>query len=112
MFVSLADRTRESEAAESHGQGRRDAEEGREDTDATRPIRRLQKFDTAERICETQDCCPLGETRLSSLTVPKWRNWQTRVVQVHVLARVWGFESLLRHQDFRIFLKTSANALI
>ncbi len=25
--------------------------------------------------------------------VPKWRNWQTRVVQVHVLARVWGFES-------------------
>ena len=34
--------------------------------------------------------------------VPKWRNWQTRVVQVHVLARVWGFESLLRHQSFRI----------
>src|SRR3954469_21810906 len=33
-----------------------------------------------------------------SLPVPKWRNWQTRVVQVHVLARVWGFESLLRHQ--------------
>ena len=32
--------------------------------------------------------------------VPKWRNWQTRVVQVHVLARVWGFESLLRHQKF------------
>ena len=31
--------------------------------------------------------------------VPKWRNWQTRVVQVHVLARVWGFESLLRHQQ-------------
>jgi hypothetical protein len=31
-------------------------------------------------------------------TMPKWRNWQTRVVQVHVLARVWGFESLLRHQ--------------
>ena len=30
--------------------------------------------------------------------VPKWRNWQTRVVQVHVLAREWGFESLLRHQ--------------
>jgi|GEM_PF-6683443 hypothetical protein len=31
---------------------------------------------------------------------PKWRNWQTRMVQVHVLARVWGFESLLRHQIF------------
>jgi hypothetical protein len=30
--------------------------------------------------------------------VPEWRNWQTRMVQVHVLARVWGFESLLRHQ--------------
>ena len=33
--------------------------------------------------------------------VPKWRNWQTRMVQVHVPARVWGFESLLRHQQFR-----------
>ena len=32
--------------------------------------------------------------------VPKWRNWQTRMVQVHVLARVWGFESLLRHHVF------------
>src|SRR5450432_1987962 len=30
--------------------------------------------------------------------LPKWRNWQTRMVQVHVPARVWGFESLLRHQ--------------
>src|SRR5947207_10358470 len=29
--------------------------------------------------------------------LPKWRNWQTRMVQVHVPARVWGFESLLRH---------------
>src|ERR1700730_4075124 len=35
------------------------------------------------------------------LLVPKWRNWQTRMVQVHVLARVWGFESLLRHQIFK-----------
>src|SRR5580765_1020785 len=32
---------------------------------------------------------------------PKWRNWQTRMVQVHVPARVWGFESLLRHQASR-----------
>src|SRR5208337_2199999 len=38
---------------------------------------------------------------LDLCTVPKWRNWQTRVVQVHVLARVWGFESLLRHQQSR-----------
>ena len=30
--------------------------------------------------------------------VRMWRNWQTRMVQVHVPARVWGFESLLRHQ--------------
>ena len=29
--------------------------------------------------------------------MPKWRNWQTRVVQVHVLARVWRFESSFRH---------------
>src|SRR6185312_2294712 len=32
--------------------------------------------------------------------LPKWRNWQTRMVQVHVPARVWGFESLLRHHYF------------
>ena len=44
-------------------------------------------------------CCN-GEFSFHSLSsLPKWRNWQTRVVQVHVLARVWGFESLLRHQD-------------
>ena len=30
---------------------------------------------------------------------PKWRNWQTRVVQVHVLAREWRFESSFRHQN-------------
>ena len=41
---------------------------------------------------------PVQRNRLNVCTVPKWRNWQTRVVQVHVLARVWGFESLLRHQ--------------
>src|SRR5579872_7045688 len=37
--------------------------------------------------------------------VPKWRNWQTRMVQVHVLARVWGFESLLRHQTVKPILR-------
>ena len=38
------------------------------------------------------------DASISLLPVPKWRNWQTRMVQVHVPARVWGFESLLRHQ--------------
>ena len=38
---------------------------------------------------------------LAPHSMPKWRNWQTRMVQVHVLARVWGFESLLRH--FKLF---------
>src|SRR5271165_6988365 len=33
------------------------------------------------------------------MPVPKWRNWQTRMVQVHVLARVWRFKSSLRHQE-------------
>ena len=42
---------------------------------------------------------PVQQKALNLLTVPKWRNWQTRVVQVHVLARVWGFESLLRHHE-------------
>ena len=30
--------------------------------------------------------------------LPSWRNWQTRMVQVHVPATVWGFESLRWHQ--------------
>jgi hypothetical protein len=35
-----------------------------------------------------------------SAIVPSWRNWQTRMVQVHVPATVWGFESLRWHQVF------------
>src|SRR5262249_1418142 len=34
---------------------------------------------------------------LTTLLGPKWRNWQTRMIQGHVPARVWGFESPLRH---------------
>ena len=30
-----------------------------------------------------------------------WRNWQTRMVQVHVLARVWRFKSSHPHQILR-----------
>ena len=39
--------------------------------------------------------------------LPSWRNWQTRMVQVHVLARVWGFESLRWHQDLSSLLRPS-----
>ena len=56
-------------------------------TDLTPPAA-FAKLKVAARLAES--------VRLVS--VPKWRNWQTRMVQVHVLARVWGFESLLRHQ--------------
>src|SRR6266511_3889421 len=34
---------------------------------------------------------------MRALPGPKWRNWQTRMIQGHVPARVWGFESPLRH---------------
>ncbi len=44
---------------------------------------------------------PVWVSHPDECPVPKWRNWQTRVVQVHVLARVWGFESLLRHQSIQ-----------
>ena len=47
-----------------------------------------------ESVSAASACSPL----------PKWRNWQTRMVQVHVPARVWGFESLLRHQSLSAFL--------
>src|SRR5499427_10957773 len=47
---------------------------------------------------------------LIGLFGPKWRNWQTRMIQGHVPARVWGFESPLRHQylhDIRPYGTTS-----
>ncbi len=34
---------------------------------------------------------------MNAASLPKWRNWQTRMIQGHVPARVWGFESPLRH---------------
>jgi hypothetical protein len=53
-------------------------------------------FDTSGCLCNTRSCCP-SSAPAPDQPVPKWRNWQTRMVQVHVPARVWGFESLLRH---------------
>ena len=29
--------------------------------------------------------------------MPKWRNWQTRMIQGHVVATPWKFESSLGH---------------
>src|SRR5580698_1661626 len=43
------------------------------------------------------------------MPVPKWRNWQTRMVQVHVLARVWRFKSSLRHQNPSSILERPGN---
>ena len=40
----------------------------------------------------------------SQFFLPSWRNWQTRMVQVHVLARVWGFESLRWHHGLRLMV--------
>ena len=57
-----------------------------------------RKFDTAQPLLRDSEMLPVGPIVPGPCPVPKWRNWQTRVVQVHVLARVWGFESLLRHQ--------------
>src|SRR5580698_1472937 len=55
---------------------------------------------------------PVGQSLPVSCPVPKWRNWQTRVVQVHVLARVWGFESLLRHQLFPLDINQLLSNLV
>ncbi len=38
---------------------------------------------------------------LSAVSVPKWRNWQTRYIQGVVPVREWRFESSLRHQSSR-----------
>ena len=48
-----------------HGKGSGDVEEGREDA-GVKCVGAAAEFDTAERFCETQNCCPLGGTRLSS----------------------------------------------
>ena len=56
-------------------------------------------FDTSGCLCNTRSCCP-SSAPAPDQPVPKWRNWQTRMVQVHVPARVWGFESLRWHQGF------------
>jgi hypothetical protein len=58
----------------------------------------LQPLRTFDRIIKS--LLSLHRIVVRCIPVPKWRNWQTRMVQVHVLARVWGFESLLRHQIF------------
>ena len=34
--------------------------------------------------------------------MPKWRNWQTRMIQVHVSERMWKFESSLRHSPHHV----------
>src|SRR5437763_13102033 len=76
------------------------------------------QFDARARTQKSRTCLTLSfclvriEVAVSSFKavsaaalrshLPKWRNWQTRMVQVHVPARVWGFESLLRHQLIRI----------
>ena len=64
----------------------------------SRPVFAARKFDTAEPHLRDSELLPARRIPPEQSPVPKWRNWQTRVVQVHVLARVWGFESLLRHQ--------------
>ena len=76
------------------------------------------QFDARARTQKSRTCLTLSfclvriEVAVSSFKavtaaalrshLPKWRNWQTRMVQVHVPARVWGFESLLRHHLIRI----------
>ena len=65
----------------------------------TRQGSRTGGFDTSGCLCNTRSCCPSSAV-CAGFHLPKWRNWQTRMVQVHVPARVWGFESLLRHQHY------------
>ena len=64
---------------------------------------RIREFQTDHRFdriaCNCKNNGVVGAIGAAT-TKPKWRNWQTRMVQVHVTARSWGFESLLRHQSF------------
>ena len=62
------------------------------------------KFDTWRRACRILLWFSperwLARVPVAGSQLPSWRNWQTRMVQVHVPARVWGFESLRWHQAF------------
>ena len=40
----------------------------------------------------------LSSLVFSCVLLRKWRNWQTRMIQVHVSARMWRFESSLPHR--------------
>ena len=42
----------------------------------------------------------VGSSPISRM-MQKWRNWQTRTVQVRVVAIPWGFKSLLLHDNRR-----------
>ena len=58
----------------------------------------VARVDTDASVCETKASLAAVQFVPQDIQpLPKWRNWQTRMVQVHVPARVWGFESLLRH---------------
>ena len=44
----------------------------------------------------------VGSSPISRM-MQKWRNWQTRTVQVRVVAIPWGFKSLLLHWQRNLF---------
>src|SRR3982750_452019 len=43
---------------------------------------------------------------------PKWRNWQTRMVQVHVPSREWRFKSSHPHQLHSFFDRATLIAVL
>jgi hypothetical protein len=61
-------------------------------------------LDRASRRQSQKPGCVAGAVFCDTmLVVPEWRNWQTRCVQVAVLAREWRFESSFGHQIFTIY---------
>src|SRR5215467_753337 len=64
-------------------------------------------FDSEPSACRIEEQAflirqPVRAAATIEVHLPSWRNWQTRMVQVHVPATVWGFESLRWHHSNKL----------
>src|SRR5579862_5533362 len=66
----------------------------------------MTRFDSLSQDCRIEMSSDTAASRPPlhcQPQLPSWRNWQTRMVQVHVPATVWGFESLRWHQNVSVW---------
>jgi hypothetical protein len=62
------------------------------------PITLLSRYNNVVNWFDTTGA--ILENSFGPLAVRMWRNWQTRMIQVHVFERTWRFKSSHPHQQF------------